>query len=99
MHHDLAKKISVATHLLAAATAHVEHHRATIIGGDFNQGACNECTTVFPEILTPETPARAIWGPSALPEDDRDCTGIILMPRILDEGWAMNSVRTWDFDN
>ena len=55
--------------------------------------------TVFPEYPYTEDPPRSLWGLNGLPKDDRDCVGFLLLPKLLQEGWIMRNVGTWDFNH
>ena len=54
---------------------------------------------VFPEYPYTEPPPRALWGLNGLPPEDRDCVGFLLLPKLLQEGWIMRNVGTWDFNH
>ena len=71
-----------------------------IIGADLNQVTYGGVAEhVFSEYTYTEEPPRALWGMNGLPSDDRDCVGFLLLPKLLQEGWIMRNVGTWDFDH
>ena len=98
-HHTPAKKPPLARSFMAEIRSICEDNEVQIIGADLNQtcyGGAAEM--IFPEYLYTEPPSRALWGLNGLPFASRDCVGFLLMPMLLQEGWIIRNVGTWNFD-
>ena len=99
-HHTPAKKPNVSAECLAHIRNLCEESKVQIIGTDINNAAYNgSADKIFHEFPVAESPTRTLWGPTALDPDHWDCVGFLILPELLNEGWTIRNVGTWQFDH
>ena len=76
----MAKKRNASTHLLRRFHGYMHQHNVDFVGGDFNMSAFSTVGGVFsdPEFSAPGN--SLLWGLGALQEENRECTGFLIMP-------------------
>ena len=92
------KKGEASTDFLQQLYGHMQQHNVDFIGGDFNMSAFSTGGDVFSD---PEFSALGnsfLWGLGALEEPNRECTGILIMPKRPYE-WRVDSHGCYKFDN
>ena len=98
IHNVVAKKRNASTELLQFLHAKMLAHNVDFIGGDFNMSAFSTVSDMFsdPEFSAPGH--SCLWGPSALDEQQRECTGFLIMPKRPYE-WRVDSHGCYKLDN
>ena len=80
IHNVVAKKREASTDLLRRLHGYMKQHNVDFIGGDFNMSAFSTVGDVLsdPELSAPGN--SFLWGLGALEEQNRQCTGFLIMP-------------------
>ena len=98
IHNVVAKKRDASIELLQRLHKYMKQHNVDIVGGDFNMSAFSTVGDLFsdPEFSVPGN--SFLWGLGALEEQNRECTGFLMMPSRPYE-WRVDSHGWCKFDN
>ena len=98
IHNVVAKKRDASTDLLQRLHGYMQQRNFDFIGGDFNMSAFSTVGDVFldPEFSAPGN--SLLWRLGALEEQNRECTGFLIVPERLHE-WRVDSHGCNKFDN
>ena len=98
IHNVVAKERDAFTDLLQRLHGYVKQPNVDFIRSDFNMSALSTVGDVLsdPEFSAPGN--SLLWGLGALEEQNRECTGFLIMPKRPYE-WRVDSHGCYKFDN